>query len=150
MQFMSHATRLAALIGLQFILATRVPSYGGLQYPGAPEDERLSLVYEPATGSLSIDLPNQLALTSIYIKSEHGQFLAQNARPPALDGAFDIYSPNEIFHLPTSGSPFFAELSLDRVLPPNRDGADLASDLSAYGSCVASECHFVDLYIVPE
>jgi hypothetical protein len=97
---------------------------------GVLGDGQTSLVYDAATGELSLDPPSGGALTSINIDSAAGSFTGPE--PPVLGGSFDNYSPTNLFKA-TFGSSFGA-ISFGRVFAAGLSEAFLLSDLTVVGS----------------
>ena len=100
---------------------------------GLPGDGSASIVYDAATGQLSIDPPAGQQLTSIHIRSASGLFsgaIAQN-----LSGPFDVDTDADIFKA-TFGFGF-GPISLGPVAPPGLTQQQLVADLVVDGSLAA-------------
>jgi len=105
-------------------------SFSVLAGDGTSGDDQTSLVYDMATGELSIDPAAGKDLTSINITSASSAFLGD--KPAVLDGAFDNWANDNIFKA-TFGSMFGA-ISFGNVLAPGMSSADVIADLTAVGS----------------
>jgi hypothetical protein len=121
--------------------------YAALAGPGQLGDEQTSLVYNPATGELSVDAPASTELTSINIDSAAGIFTGESAQN--LGGSFDNDSDTNIFKA-TFGSSF-GSLSFGNVAQPGLSEDQLLNDLTVIGSLNGGgDLGPVDLVHVPE
>ena len=121
--------------------------YAALAPSGATGDGQTSLVYNAASGELSVDAPAGKDLTSINITSAGGRFIGD--KPAALDGAFDNFAADNVFKATFGGS--FGSISFGNVLPAQISEADVAADLSAVGSLAGGgDLGNVDLVYIPE
>ena len=121
--------------------------YAALAGPGAGGDGQTSLVYDVATGELSVDPPAGKDLTSINITSAGNMFIGD--KPAALDGAFDNFAADNLFKATFGGS--FGSISFGNVLPAGMSEADVTADLSAVGSLAGGgDLGNVDLVYIPE
>jgi hypothetical protein len=98
--------------------------------PGEENDGQTDLVYDAASGALSVDPPEGGMLTSINIDSTAGKFIGD--KPAALDGSFDTFSEGNIFKA-TFGEEFGA-ISFGNVLPAGLSGQEVIDDLTVIGS----------------
>ena len=121
--------------------------YASIGKGGLIGDGQTSLVYDPASGELSVDAPAGKELTSLNITSAGGNFTGN--KPAALDGAFDNFAAENLFKATFGGS--FGSISFGSVLPVGLTEDDVAADLSAVGSLAGGGAlGDVDLIYVPE
>ena len=121
--------------------------YATLTTGGAEGDGQTSLVYDAATGELSVDAPTGTNLTSMNVTSAASRFVGE--KPTVLDGAFDNFAGDNIFKATFGGS--FGSISFGNVLPIGLTEEDVSSDLSAVGSLAGGgDLGEVDLVYVPE
>ena len=121
--------------------------YAAIQPGGTSGDGQTSLVYDAATGELSVDAPAGMELTSINVTPEGGKFVGDE--PVVLDGAFDNFAADNVFKATFCGS--FSSISFGNVLPMGIAESDLAADLSTVGSLAGGgDLGNVDLIYVPE
>ena len=121
--------------------------YAAIQPGGNEGDEQTSLVYQAATGELSVDAPAGKELTSINITSAGNKFIGD--QPAALDGAFDNFGADNLFKATFGGS--FGSISFGSVLPAGIAENELANDLSVVGSLAGGgDLGDVDLVYIPE
>ena len=121
--------------------------YASLAAAGIRGDGQTSLIYDTASGELSVDAPAGNKLTSINVTSAAGLF--QGDTPALLDGAFDNFAADNIFKATFGGT--FGSISFGSVLPAGLAEEDLAADLSAVGSLAGGGAlGEVDLIYVPE
>jgi hypothetical protein len=121
--------------------------YTAVNGNGMVGDGQTSVVYDAATGEVSVDAPAGVALTSINIASEAAIFTGDAAMN--LGGDFDIDLDENIFKA-TFGSDF-GSLSFGNVAQTGLAEDFLLSDLSVDGSLAAGGgLGDVDLVYVPE
>ena len=93
-------------------------------------DEQTSILYDPATGELSVNAPASTDLTSINIDSASCIFTGEAAQN--LGGSFDNDSDCNIFKA-TFGSSF-GSLSFGNVAQSGLSGDFIIGDLTVVGS----------------
>ena len=121
--------------------------YAAIQPAGKQGDSETSLVYDSATGNLSVDAPAGFELTSINIQSATAIFTESPAEN--LDGAFDNDTDDNIFKATFGGS--FGSLSFGQVATPGLSRDFLLSDLTVQGSLDGGGAlGDVDLIYIPE
>ena len=121
--------------------------YAAIQPAGARADSQTSLVYDSATGNLSVDAPAGFDLTSINIQSATAIFTESPAEN--LEGAFDNDTDDNIFKATFGGS--FGSLSFGQVATPGLSRDFLLSDLTVQGSLAGGGAlGDVDLIYIPE
>ena len=114
---------------------------------GSPGDEQTSLIYDTATGELSVDAPNGVELTSINIDSAAGIFTGDPAQN--LGGSFDNDTDHNIFKA-TFGSSF-GSLSFGNVVQAGLYPGFVANDLTVVGSLAGGGgLGDVDCFCLPE
>ena len=130
---MRIARRFAVVVAALFICTlASVASAQGLTLGGASTPDAVSLIYDPATGNLSMD-SGSVSVTTLEVKSAGSMFDAAKANetgqfvPP-----FDVASAAKLFRLTTNGvnSLNFG----DGVLPTGLSADALLADLSVNGS----------------
>jgi hypothetical protein len=121
--------------------------YAAIQPGGTPGDAQTSIVYDPATGEVSVDAPANTELTSINIDSAAAVFTGEPAQN--LGGSFDNDADNNIFKA-TFGSSF-GSLSFGRVAQAGLSEDFVLNDLTVIGSLAGGgDLGDVDLIYVPE
>ena len=121
--------------------------YAAISRGGTVGDEQTSLIYDPASGQLSVDAPSGTELTSINIDSAGGVFTGAAAEN--LGGSFDNDADNNIFKA-TFGSSF-GSLSFGNVAQAGLSEDFLVNDLTVVGSLAGGgDLGNVDLIYVPE
>ena len=121
--------------------------YASVARGGDSGDGQTSIVYDPATGELSVDPATGKELTSINITSAGSKFIGD--KPTALDGAFDNFAGDNLFKATFGGS--FGNISFGNVLPAEMSEVDVSADLSVVGSLAGGgDLGEVDLVYIPE
>jgi hypothetical protein len=121
--------------------------YNAVQPNGMEGDGQTSVVYNPSTGSLGVDAPAGVELTSINIDSAAGIFTGAPAEN--LGGSFDNDADGNIFKATFGGS--FGSLSFGNVAPTGLSEQFLLDDLTVVGSLSGGGAlGDVDLIYVPE
>ena len=121
--------------------------YAAVASNGVESDGQTSVIYDPATGEVSVDAPAGVELTSINIDSAGGIFTGADAQN--LGGSFDNDADNNIFKATFGGS--FGSLSLGNVAQSGVSQEFLLADLSVVGSLQGGgDLGAVDLIYVPE
>ena len=121
--------------------------YAAVQSGGMENDGQTSLVYDSATGSLSVDAPAGIQLTSINIDSASDIFTGDAAQN--LGGSFDNDADGNIFKATFGGS--FGSIDLGNVATRGLSETFLLSDLSVVGSLQGGgDLGNVDLIYIPE
>ena len=124
----------------------RTAGLAALAAGGAAGDSQVSLIYDAASGSLSVDAPAGVEFTSISIDSAAGIFTGSTAQ--GLSGSFDNDAHNNIFKA-TFGSSF-GSLSFGNVSQSGLSEAFVRSDLTVIGSLAGGGAlGDVDLVYVP-
>jgi len=130
--------------------ATLAPAQGifsAVNPNGVQGDGQTSVVYDAATGEVSLDAPVGVGLTSINIASAGSIFTMDAAME--LTGDFDIDDDDNLFKA-TFGSEF-GSLSFGNVAQTGLSQAFLLDDLSVDGSlATGGGLGDVDLIYVPE
>ena len=122
-------------------------SYAALAADGQAGDGQTSIVYDAATGQVSVDAPVGFELTSINLQSASGIFTAGPAEN--LGDAFDNDSDDNIFKATFGGS--FGSLSFGNVAEAGLSRTFLLDDLTVQGSLAGGgSLGEVDLIYVPE
>ena len=122
-------------------------SYGALATGGVERDGQTSVIYDPTNGSVSVDAPAGVELTSINIDSAAGIFTGTEAQN--LGGSFDNDADANIFKATFGGS--FGSLSFGRVAQTGLTQEFVLNDLTVVGSLSAGgDLGAVDLVYVPE
>ena len=104
--------------------------YAALQATGSVGDSQASVIYDAATGEVSIDAPANTNLTSVNLQSATGVFTGESAMN--LGGAFDIDADASVFKATFGGS--FGSLTFGRIAQPLLAEEFLRSDLTVTGS----------------
>ena len=121
--------------------------YTAVASDGAAADGQTSIVYDAATGEISIDTPAGVELTSVNLESAASIFTAGPAEN--LGGSFDIDTDANVFKA-TFGSTF-GSITFGKIAPEGLSEQFLLSDLSAVGSLAeGGDLGDVDLIYVPE
>jgi hypothetical protein len=121
--------------------------YAAIKDGGSVGDARTSVVYNPATGEVSVDSPAGTEWTSINIDSAAAKFTGEPAQN--LGGSFDNDADNNIFKA-TFGTSF-GSLSFGNVAQPGLSEAFVVNDLTVVGSLAGGgDLGQVDLVYVPE
>ncbi len=121
--------------------------YAAIKDGGSVGDARTSVVYNPATGEVSVDSPAGTELTSINIDSAAAIFSGEPAQN--LGGSFDNDADNNIFKA-TFGSSF-GSLSFGTIAQSGLSQAFVINDLTVIGSLAGGgDLGQVDLVYVPE
>ncbi len=113
---------------------------------GSVDDDIISMVYDPADGSLSLDAAGK-QLTALEIVSSGGQF--QGTKPPQVVGLFDLFTNKKLFVLrPTN--PFEDE-AFGAILPKGLTREQVTADLVVSGALwPRGALGTVDFIYVPE
>ena len=121
--------------------------YWAINPGGNESDEQTSIVYDPATGELSVNAPASTQINSINIDSVSAIFIGDAAQN--LGGSFDNDTDNNIFKA-TFGSSF-GSLSFGNVAQPGLSEDFVLNDLTVVGSLAGGgDLGPVDLIYVPE
>jgi hypothetical protein len=121
--------------------------YAAIGPNGQRGDGQTSIVYDPRTGELAVDAPNNVQLTSVNIDSAGGVFTG--APSQNLGGSFDNDSDTNIFKA-TFGSSF-GSLSFGNVAQPGLTQQFVLGDLTVVGSLAGGGAlGNVDLIYIPE
>ena len=121
--------------------------YASLQRGGQVDDGQTSLMYNAATGELSVDAPAGSELSSINIDSAAGIFTAAPAKNQG--GSFDNDSDSNIFKASFGSS--FGSLSFGNVAQTGLDESFVVNDLTVFGSLAdGGDLGDVDLVYIPE
>ena len=114
---------------------------------GMPGDDQTSIMYNPTTGSVDVDAPAGVGLTSINISSAGSVFTGGPAMN--LDGDFDIFAADTIFKA-TFGSEF-GTLSFGMIATTGLSEQFVLEDFTVDGSlATGGGLGDVDLIYVPE
>ena len=114
---------------------------------GKLDDDQTSLIYDAGLGTLGVNQPLGVDLTSINITSASSAFIGD--KPGILDGAFDNFAADNIFKA-TFGSSF-GSISFGQVLAPGLTAQQVVDDLTAVGSLNGGgDLGAVDLVYIPE
>lgn len=134
------------LVGLSTSVASAQSTFAAVSGGGAVADEQTSIVYDPSTGELGLNVPASETLTSINIDSAGALFAGSKEN---LSGDFDIFSADTIFKA-TFGSSF-GDLSFGMVYPTGMAEAQVLADFTVDGSlATGGGLGAVDLIYVPE
>lgn len=126
------------------------PGPGGGLAPGTPGDGQTSLVYNPGDGSLGVDAPAGVDLTSINIDTAGLGFNTANVDMTVFNGSFDNVSATNLFKA-TFGSSFPSTSFGVGVMAAGLSFDAVAGDLVAVGSLNGGgDLGAVDLVYVPE
>jgi hypothetical protein len=121
--------------------------YAAVAAGGAQGDGQTSVIYDAATGEVSVDAPADHQLTSINIDSAGGIFTGAAAQN--LGGSFDNDTDGNIFKATFGGS--FGSLSFGNVAATGLSEQFLLNDLTVVGSLSGGgDLGTVDLIYVPE
>ena len=121
--------------------------YAALGPDGERSDDQTSIVYDAATGEVSVDAPADVELTSINLQSASGIFTEAPAEN--LGDAFDNDADDNIFKATFGGS--FGSLSFGNVAAAGLSREFLLDDLTVQGSLAGGgSLGEVDLIYVPE
>lgn len=118
---------------------------------GVVGDDKITLVYDPTSGNLSVDAAGK-QWSTLEILSAGGMFTGSAADGLVLP-PFDVFSPTKYFLLKTAG---LGDTDLGNALPPGMSREALAADLTVNGSVLPrgniNEAPHgpVDLFVVPE
>lgn len=118
---------------------------------GTIDDDKISLIYDPGTGDLSIDAAGQ-QWSTLEITSASGLFTGTPAAGLVLP-PFDVFSPTKYFLLKTAG---MGDTHLGQVLPTGINLTTLGDDLTVNGSVLPrgnindAQWGPVDLVWIPE
>ena len=109
---------------------TDIPG-GSIATGGSIDDDKVTLIYNTYDGSLNVEVPPGVQLTTLEIVSSTGLFTGQ--KPATLNGFFglDVYKPTRLFKLDPAG---FTSADLSEVLSTLPSTTDLTSDLTVDGS----------------
>ncbi|MCA9172406.1 MAG: hypothetical protein KDB23_32300, partial [Planctomycetales bacterium] len=118
---------------------------GAIPLGGSVTDDRWSMIYEPADGSVWFEFAGRTP-TTLEVISDAGYFTG--GVPDYIQPPFDVFNLHKLFLLRTKGIP--ANLELGPVLSPGISSADLAQDLSVHGSCNPDCNTRATLIYVPE
>ena len=125
----------------------RTGRYAALAPTGQLQDAQTSIVYNAATGEVSVDTPVGVELTSINIDSTQG--ILTGVAAENLGGSFDNDSDNNIFKATFGGS--FGSVSFGNVAQAGLSEQFMLEDLSVVGSLAGGgDLGDVDLVYVPE
>ncbi len=114
---------------------------------GTRNNGQTSIVYDAASGEVSVDAPSGRQLTSVNIDSAAGIFTGAAAQN--LGGSFDNDADNNIFKA-TFGSSFGA-ISFGNVARPGLSEEFVLGDMTVVGSLAGGgDLGAVDLIYVPE
>ncbi len=122
-----------------------VPTNGSV---GAGADDGLiTLVYDPANGSLSLDAAGK-ELTALEVLSAGSNF--KGAKPAQVNGLFDVFTPAKFFIL-KPGNARFGDQDFGTALAPGLTKDQVGADLTVSGALFPSGgLGTVDLMYVPE
>ena len=121
--------------------------YRAITKGGAAGDAQTSIIYNPSDGSVGVDAPAGVELTSVNIDSAGTIFTGSPAAN--LGGSFDNDTDNNIFKA-TFGSSF-GSLSFGTVAQAGLSEDFVANDLTVVGSLAGGgDLGAVDLIYVPE
>lgn len=98
----------------------------------SPDSAGISLIYDPASGDLTIQPPEGIQLTAIELRSANGSFTGDC---DGLDSPFDVCTSTKIFKLDVDG---FSKTSLGNVLRSGMKADQLAADLTVDGATLPS------------
>lgn len=101
---------------------------------GSLSDGLVSLVYDPANGSLSLDAAGK-EITALEILSAGGNF--RGTKPEQVNGLFDVYAPNKLFVL-KPGAARFGDQNFGAAMSPGISVLQLAADLTVTGAIYPS------------
>lgn len=140
----TKAATAIVLVVLALFIAADVSA--AIPLGGSLDDDRVSLVYDPSTGGLSLDAAAYRFWT-VEISSESGYFTG--ARPEVLVSAADNFVPSKLFTLQPTG---VGDTDFGPALAPGIAAPVLADDLAMFGDCFPVDClsRGVDLIYVPE
>lgn len=115
--------------------------------PGATVgDEIISMVYDPADGSLSLDAAGK-QLTALEVFSTGGLF--QGTKPPQAVGLFDLFTNKKLFVLKPTNP--MGDEAFGKILPVGLTKEQIAADLIVSGALwPRGGLGTVDLVYVPE
>jgi hypothetical protein len=121
--------------------------YAGISPSDGNRDDVTAVQYDPKSGEVVVQVPDDIQLTSISIDSAAGVFTGEPAQ--SLGGGFDIDSDGTIFKA-TFGSSF-GSLQLGKVAQPGLSEDLLRRDLTVIGSLAGGGgLGDVQLVYVPE
>ena len=130
---------LAILLAISATVQAEVPLIGELG------DERVTLIYDPMDGNLSLDAAGR-KITTLEILSDGAVFLG--IKPEVLTESFDVYQPKKLFKMDAKG---FGDLDFGPAVLKDLPGPVLARDLTVEGSFhPEGDLGVVDLMLVPE
>lgn len=96
---------------------------------GSIDDDIISMVYDPADGSLALDAAGK-QLTALEIVSAGGNF--HGTRPPQAVGLFDVFTNKKLFVLrPTNP---FGDEEFGAILPLGLTREQVTADLAVSGA----------------
>ena len=111
------------------------------------DDGLITLVYDPANGSLSLDAAGK-ELTALEVLSAGGNF--KGAKPEQVNGLFDVFTPAKFFVL-KPGAARFGDQSYGAAMAPGLTAAQVGADLTVSGALFPQGgLGSVDLMYVPE
>jgi len=129
-------TRVFLALGLVAILAMPAFAGGFLALAGSggvAGDAQTSIVYDSATGTVSIDTPNDVNLTSINVDSASCGFIEANFNAAEFTGSFDTKSTCNFFKATFGGE--FGDFTVgDALMAPGLTADAVVADLTAQGS----------------
>jgi hypothetical protein len=121
--------------------------YAAISGGGQRGDVQTSVIYDAASGEVSVDAPAGTELTSINIDSAAGIFTADPAQN--LGGSFDNDADGNIFKATFGGS--FGSVSFGNVAQTGLSEEFMLGDLTVVGSLAGGgDLGNVDLIYVPE
>jgi hypothetical protein len=110
-------------VDLVYLPPTLIPN-------GQEGDSQTSIIYDPSTGAVALDVPSEFELTSIALESAAGIFTGTGAQN--LDGQFDRHVPELLFKATFDAS--FGSLRFGTVAQPGLSEPFLLEDLTYLGS----------------
>lgn len=114
------------------LIGVALAAWFSLACHGATQDNVHRLIYDPATGNLSLD--NEGAdLTALEIISGRGFFTG--TRPSVISGLFDVFEPTKLFRLLPTG---FGDTDFGPAMRPGLTLDLLQSDLRVNGALLPS------------
>lgn len=138
---------LAAIASLAVVPAVHASAIS-LVPASAVSPDRLSIVYDPASGNVTAHAPQGTKLTAFELRSSSMQFTG--ACGGEFFGPFDVCSAEKVFKLSTGG---FDTLDLGAILPAGLSASALADDLITDGASLGGGFRVGDgpiLVAVPE
>lgn len=111
------------------------------------DDGVISLIYDPANGSLSLDAAGK-ELTALEVLSAGSNF--KGAKPEQVNGLFDVFTPAKFFIL-KPGTARFGDQNFGAALAPGMSKEAIGADLTVTGALFPQGgLGTVDLMYVPE